>query len=555
LTRIGSIRADVTGRLLTFSAALALFAVACAAPETTPVDFGEGARFVPSVADTLDDVGEGASIAIAEDGTAYVSYFGFPAEVAEGEIAIPRPIGSAFLPATLLTSIDGDGLITKGAVQQQKPSQGEPPGIKVPFRPDTVEKLDLTAANANGTSVAVGTDGSVHVVWTAGGAVYYAKVVKDADAAVSTVYETGTAVSQAGPLGRPAIALDGAGTPWIAFGANDAEGLREVVATPAGTSWDLADVAPLTACNGCPQPLPSGIVASGGAPLVVFGDPGASSVMAAVPDGTRWTVGTVETGVQGIGLSLAAMGEGAVAAYDTGAGAVHVATFDGSAWSSAEVAKVPDPAATSGLAAPTTGVAADADGNVYVAWQDDIGVHLASGDGAAFDEVGTKGTEKGASPTLAIDADGAVHLAWFDTASKDLMVGIYGDPGEVLLALPSPSPTVSLAPSADTSCGADGKIALDIVASGIAYDVNCLVAPAGEPFEINFSNQDAGVPHNVAIYTDSGAATALFQGEQFPGVADQTYSVDALDEGSYFFRCDVHPATMTGTLAVVKGAK
>jgi plastocyanin len=39
---------------------------------------------------------------------------------------------------------------------------------------------------------------------------------------------------------------------------------------------------------------------------------------------------------------------------------------------------------------------------------------------------------------------------------------------------------------------------------------------------------------------------------QVPGGSSQTYDVEALDPGKYFFRCDFHPTTMTGTFVVVK---
>ncbi|MGZ8625008.1 MAG: cupredoxin domain-containing protein, partial [Actinomycetota bacterium] len=74
--------------------------------------------------------------------------------------------------------------------------------------------------------------------------------------------------------------------------------------------------------------------------------------------------------------------------------------------------------------------------------------------------------------------------------------------------------------------------------------------PAGKPFSIAFDNQDPGVPHNVAIYTDDSATESLFVGELVPGPKKVTYEVGPLDPGTYFFRCDVHPTTMTGTFVV-----
>lgn len=82
------------------------------------------------------------------------------------------------------------------------------------------------------------------------------------------------------------------------------------------------------------------------------------------------------------------------------------------------------------------------------------------------------------------------------------------------------------------------------------YDVTTLSVPADTPFTIAFNNQDPGVPHNVAIYTDESATEPLFVGELVTGPGEVTYEVGPLDPGTYFFRCDVHPATMTGTFLV-----
>ena len=91
---------------------------------------------------------------------------------------------------------------------------------------------------------------------------------------------------------------------------------------------------------------------------------------------------------------------------------------------------------------------------------------------------------------------------------------------------------------------------MQIVAVNVSFDTDCLAAPAGKAFTIVLDNQDPGIPHNVSIYTDESATTALFTGEFVTGPAKGTYKVDALDAGTYFFRCDVHPTTMTGTFIV-----
>lgn len=88
------------------------------------------------------------------------------------------------------------------------------------------------------------------------------------------------------------------------------------------------------------------------------------------------------------------------------------------------------------------------------------------------------------------------------------------------------------------------------MAMSSVFDTDCLAAPAGKPFTIVFDNQDPSIPHNLSIYTDDGATESLYTGEIVTGPDVVTYRVDALEAGTYFFRCDVHPTTMTGTFVV-----
>ena len=99
-----------------------------------------------------------------------------------------------------------------------------------------------------------------------------------------------------------------------------------------------------------------------------------------------------------------------------------------------------------------------------------------------------------------------------------------------------------------------------VAAEGTAFEPTCLVAPAGEPFPIEFDNRDPVAvtgPHNIAIAVDEEAVASdpIFKGELVNGPETVSYDVPAIqDEGSYFFQCDVHP-TMTGTLAVVAAGR
>lgn len=92
-----------------------------------------------------------------------------------------------------------------------------------------------------------------------------------------------------------------------------------------------------------------------------------------------------------------------------------------------------------------------------------------------------------------------------------------------------------------------GGTKVKVTAEGFQFDTDCLAAPADTAFTIDFDNEDAGTPHNVAV-TDAQGNTA-YKGEVFNGVKTETYQVDPLGAGTYGFHCDVHPS-MKGTFVV-----
>jgi mono/diheme cytochrome c family protein/plastocyanin len=107
----------------------------------------------------------------------------------------------------------------------------------------------------------------------------------------------------------------------------------------------------------------------------------------------------------------------------------------------------------------------------------------------------------------------------------------------------APSDGASAAPSGDASAAPGTTIS--IVASGIAFTTTEVTVPADTAFVIAFDNQDAGIPHNVAIR--DGGGVEVFKGDIINGVAQIEYQVPALPAGKYTFICTVHP-NMTGTL-------
>ncbi len=125
-------------------------------------------------------------------------------------------------------------------------------------------------------------------------------------------------------------------------------------------------------------------------------------------------------------------------------------------------------------------------------------------------------------------------------------------PGWTYAPAPSATPVSSVEASGPAVAsgepnGSPAAGTIELTAQNIAFDKAELQVPADTAFQLVFHNQDASVPHDVAIHEGSPTGAEVFKGEVFPGVDTKTYDVPALKAGTYGFICTVHP-NMTGTL-------
>jgi plastocyanin len=94
--------------------------------------------------------------------------------------------------------------------------------------------------------------------------------------------------------------------------------------------------------------------------------------------------------------------------------------------------------------------------------------------------------------------------------------------------------------------------AVEINADDLEFDASTIEAPAGEEFTVTLNNLESQ-PHNFAVYVSDGGEE-IVKGEIITG-PDATVDtvVPALEPGTYFFKCDVHP-DMNGTIVVAEAS-
>lgn len=108
---------------------------------------------------------------------------------------------------------------------------------------------------------------------------------------------------------------------------------------------------------------------------------------------------------------------------------------------------------------------------------------------------------------------------------------------------PPPLPTEPPPPPAPPAGGT-----LTVVAINLAFDRTSLSAAPGS-ITIIFNNEDKAIAHNIHFIAKAGGLTVGIT-ETRPGPATDTLSLGTLAAGSYFYKCDVHPTTMTGVLTI-----
>lgn len=509
--------------LLPAVCALALLASACGGGAVPGQEIRSS--FLPQDVDFIGNIGISPSIAVDGKGIPHLAYIGL--EETNADIPVQRPISAPIVPAVLTASQAGNGLWTHGAAIQSKTGTG---AKTIPLT-----KIDTTA-------LTVDEAGHSFVVWTQKGSLYYS------DDTTGSFSEP--AMVAPGVLSGPSIALGPGSNPLVSYRTRSGVFL----ASKSGKKWETQQAARVPGCLHCAAVRTSLRIGPKGPVIAYQGAERTPSI--ATRNSGRWSAHAIRSGDGGFGISLVLDIAGAYhATYYSSDGHVRVAdSTNGTSWTVGDLGSFG--ATDTPTPAWSTAIRVDKRGKRFITWYDPSSdsVELVTQDPGGKPKAVDTGasTNGGESPALAVTPDGGMFLAWYDAVEQDLFMGSYPVEGGVTLAVPTPEGSAPAPPAPSGTCEPKGTT-VSVVAEGVAFDTDCLAAPAGKPFEIAFDNKDAGVPHNVDVYSDPSAkehiagATAT---EVVTGPAKTTYKVASLKAGMYYFRCDVHPTNMFGTFIV-----
>jgi plastocyanin len=532
-----------------------LSAAACAPTSNPPsVPIKQQGTVLVNVVDSLFDAGRSPSVQLDKDGNPVVSYLLYKPVLKKGEIPPAIKPGDPQPPSVMLATLS-KGIWTRTSVTPQKTSPASGTATEI------ADKNGYAIPGAT-TSLALDAQGKHHVAWATPSGLFYST---DAGGLFSSPDKITGSASFGGSI---AVAQDG--TVWVSFYSGGS--LR--VAHRTGGKWTVDEVQKSAGPAATPATVSAIRVGSNGDPIVAYGDHGATKV--AIRSGGGWKTERIGA-LGGYGVSLALENDGSpnVTYYDArgviemarprGGSRVVGGAFFASRWEVIDLGSVtphgqPD-------ARWSTDLAIDDQGVTYVTWTDTNAgqIMLSSAKaGGDFKAQPVQGSLGGANPGIAVSPDGKKQaIAWFDSTNANLDVASTSS-GGLVLAHPLPTlapPTATVGPTAPTPpCQPSGssttlQIAAPAGAAVNGFDKTCLAVAAGKDFTVDFANNDPPNLHNWALFADSSGTKQLGGGtisQPVPGGQTQSYSVKALPAGQYFYRCDFHPTTMTGTFVVAK---
>ena len=507
-------------------------------------------------------MGQGNAVALTADGLPYVAYFGYPGGARRrrdrGPTAVRR---RPSVPGVMLATGSTRGHVAARGGRHEQAEARPTAGVRDPVRTggDARPRPDDGQQQRHGDRRA--DDGTVHVAWTMGGAVY--SRARPSWAAPRRSTRSSTWARRSTRPGRSG----GRASRWTATAPLDrvhrgneqgpGRARRRISPAPSGSTRSPRPRVRATAAR---RRSPPGSGSSAAPRLVVYADPASRSRR--VGDARRARRGRPRRSradASGFGLSVQRIRRHRPRRLLHGRRARSTSRRGRTARGRRQaVADAADPDATAtGNAAPSTAVTVDASGTRLrrVGGQR----HQALVRHRRLVRIRRRRAttvSTGSDPSLAA-SDNGVALSWYETTQQNQMIGFLGDLADVLVAQPSPSLTVSQGPpaGADVRQGRQGRSRRGRARTRLRRHA-ASSPPADQPFTINFDNQDASPAQHRDLRRTRRPRRRLITGE----VGHRCRSRPRTTSRRWTPAPTSSTATSTrrrcsGTFAVVKGAK